>query len=312
MHIEHLNEFLLLVDAGSFRQAARKAFVSQSALSKHIANLENHFGVELLDKSQQGVHLTECGTRAYEGAKRVMEAYNRMANSIDEARQMLDRRITVGYLKDAAQPFLLNLVVWFERKRPDFELRLVSLRYESIATALREGAVDAVIVMADSEDLTQGCTVLPIYNDRLALAVAPSHPLAKKESATRDMIRGEHLIVPSESVWPYMNSRIRQFAALTEDSDCEYVGDVDTLFLLLESGRGIAVVSSHNKYAYGDRVTFIDFDEEDNPSFPVSLIWTNDLEENPGKEAKLACLKEGLRHVRKGLDPQDLKGIRFE
>lgn len=61
MHIDWFEDFICLVNAHSFSQAAQQLKISQSALSRHIQALEEWVGVELIDRSALGVRLTPAG-----------------------------------------------------------------------------------------------------------------------------------------------------------------------------------------------------------------------------------------------------------
>ena len=68
-----MDAFLRVIDTGSFTGAARQLRVGQPAVSKIIAQLEDHVGVKLLLRSTQGLKPTEAGENFYEHAKRAVE-----------------------------------------------------------------------------------------------------------------------------------------------------------------------------------------------------------------------------------------------
>ena len=61
MQIKWIEDFLTLTDARAFSRAAERRNVSQPTFSRHIQSLENWLGVELIDRSMQGVQLTSAG-----------------------------------------------------------------------------------------------------------------------------------------------------------------------------------------------------------------------------------------------------------
>lgn len=68
-----MDAFVRVVDTGSFTDAARQLRVGQPAVSKLIAQLEDHVAVKLLLRTTQGLKPTEAGERFYEHAKRALE-----------------------------------------------------------------------------------------------------------------------------------------------------------------------------------------------------------------------------------------------
>lgn len=63
MDLNHLKVFYVVAQAGSFTRAAEKLMVSQPALSKTIAHLENYYRVILFERSKKGVSLTQAGAQ---------------------------------------------------------------------------------------------------------------------------------------------------------------------------------------------------------------------------------------------------------
>src|SRR5260370_4914874 len=68
-----METFIRVVETGSFSSAARQLRVGQPAVSKTVAQLENHLGVKLLTRSTRGLTPTEAGLGYFERAKRAIE-----------------------------------------------------------------------------------------------------------------------------------------------------------------------------------------------------------------------------------------------
>lgn len=71
--LTELRMFCAAADLGSFGRAAIRCHVSQPAISKRLASLETLAGVQLFERSRQGVKLTHAGRRVYEEARRVLD-----------------------------------------------------------------------------------------------------------------------------------------------------------------------------------------------------------------------------------------------
>lgn len=71
MIIEQLEQFIMVVDAGSMSEAARKLFVSRSSLSSAMKSLENDLGSPIFERVTKGVVLTPFGVNAYNQAKEI-------------------------------------------------------------------------------------------------------------------------------------------------------------------------------------------------------------------------------------------------
>ena len=73
MDLRQLRYFVRIAESGSFREAAGRANVAQSALSRHARALEEELGVVLLERHARGVRLTAAGNRLFERASLILK-----------------------------------------------------------------------------------------------------------------------------------------------------------------------------------------------------------------------------------------------
>ena len=76
MQIEYLREFVAVVDEGSMCHAARKLFITQSVLSKHMQNLEKEFDSQLFMRTATGIRPTPLGHKAYSAFRSIIDEYD--------------------------------------------------------------------------------------------------------------------------------------------------------------------------------------------------------------------------------------------
>ena len=74
MESNALKAFLTIVDQGSFSEAAEILHLTQPAISKRLASLENRLGEKLIDRSHREIRLTDAGARLLPHARRILEA----------------------------------------------------------------------------------------------------------------------------------------------------------------------------------------------------------------------------------------------
>src|SRR5262249_23689222 len=92
--------------AGSFTEAARQLHVSQSALSKAVALLEDHEGVKLLQRSKKGVALTAVGTEVYRLSASIFSTVTEIQNTCRRTKEICE-----GPLRFGASDHLTNYVL---------------------------------------------------------------------------------------------------------------------------------------------------------------------------------------------------------
>ncbi len=84
MFNSQLTVFVCVADCGSFNKAAEKLYISPPSVMKQINALEKHLDLKLLDRTNQGIHLTAAGQVIYRHAKYL---FDYSAKAIEEARR---------------------------------------------------------------------------------------------------------------------------------------------------------------------------------------------------------------------------------
>src|SRR4030066_1512877 len=82
MEDHRLKAFCLVIEMKSFSKAAEAKFMTQSAMSHLIKNLEDEMGVKLLNRSGKTVTPTPAGRLLYDHAKKILDDYKVMENGI--------------------------------------------------------------------------------------------------------------------------------------------------------------------------------------------------------------------------------------
>ena len=94
MELRHLKYFVAVAEWKGFSHAARRLYVSQSAISEQVADLEREVGVQLLHRSRREVALTDEGEVFLEEANKVLTAVD---HAVEMARR--SKRGEVGTLR---------------------------------------------------------------------------------------------------------------------------------------------------------------------------------------------------------------------
>ena len=189
-----IRSFLLLVREGSYTGTARKLYLSQQAVSKQMARLEEDLGCTLLRRERGQFILTEAGEVYY-------DAFSRMGAILEEAKrkagQMEDSwgsSLVIGVL-DAMTlpPVIRELNRRFRQTYPE-----VNIQYKNNTAGLRswlqEGTIDLAYSLADDCADHDGILTLPVREVRELVAVCADHPLAREEGTTYLDFRNEPIL----------------------------------------------------------------------------------------------------------------------
>src|SRR5262245_52163284 len=105
--ISLLRTFTKLASARSISDVARKNGTSQSAVTRHIAALENHLGVRLIQITTRSLALTEDGRDLLEHAGRILNAVEEAETSLGRRRKAAAGQVRIGVPNSFAEVYLI-------------------------------------------------------------------------------------------------------------------------------------------------------------------------------------------------------------
>ena len=199
IELRHLKTLLALEETGSVSLAAKRVFLTQSALSHQIRMLENHYGAPLFERKSTPLRFTPVGERllrlAHDLLPQVTDAERDLARIIEgeagELRIAVECHTCFDWLMPAMGEFR---PIW-----PQIELDIVSgFQANPIGLLLQHRADLAIVSEAEKQN---GISFQPLFAYEMVGICAPDHPLAAKNVWTAEDFIGETLItypVPDE------------------------------------------------------------------------------------------------------------------
>ena len=188
-----LQAFDMLAATGSFTGAAKKLFLTQSAVSHSMKSLEDDMGCKLLRKQGKKAVLTEAGERLLDSARPWLR-------QMEELREELDgfERYGVGRLRLGASPkgcqFLLPPILrQFKEHHPRCRFEVQSGDTPRCLDMLRAGEIDMAITLEPGKGVT--CEFLPWFTDELKVVVPAGHAWASKSIMDKSETHNENFIL---------------------------------------------------------------------------------------------------------------------
>ena len=202
MDSNSLKAFLTIVDLGSFSEAAETLHLTQPAISKRLASLENQLGASLIDRSHRKIRLTTAGARLLPHARRILdEVHNaRLALSPDSVK-------VEGKLQIIASHHigLHHLPKWLHRFNREYPMVTLDLQFMESDAAYRQmhkrSAELAFVTLSDT--MESGFRVFSQWPDPMVFAAAPHHPLAQLEKPTLEDLAGYPALLPDTTTATY-------------------------------------------------------------------------------------------------------------
>ena len=177
--------FVKTVEYGSFTKAAEMLHYSQSGISRMIADLEQEWGLSLLERSRAGVRLTAEGSQLLPYAQKLCRDYDRLQMQVDEMRGLQRGLIRIGAIASAATHWVPNIVRAFQQDFPHIDYELLLGDYEEVEKWVTEGRVDGAFTVLP---VAEGLEVIPLEEDELVAILPMEHPLAKKEAVALEAL----------------------------------------------------------------------------------------------------------------------------
>lgn len=186
MDIRHLRQIAAIHRHGSFGRAAEELGVSQPALSRSIARLEDELRMVLFDRSGAGARVTPMGSLLVERGERIIGEAQRLARDVElVARGDLGvARIGVGAAFRGE--FLSRFAVEVARRYPNLRLNLTVDTREVLVRRLKEGHADLIFATNAVDIEESDCISTEILREPIQAYASPSHPLATAGRITVD------------------------------------------------------------------------------------------------------------------------------
>jgi LysR family hydrogen peroxide-inducible transcriptional activator len=166
--VKQLRYFVALTETEHFGRAAEACFVSQSAFSNAIQELESLLEVQLVDRTNRSVTITAMGQQLATQARLCLRDVESLVEMARGQREPLTGELHLGVIPTIA-PFLLPAALpQLRRKYPKLELYLHEDQSQRIYDRLMDGELD-VLLLALPYDM-RGVEIMPLFKDRFALA----------------------------------------------------------------------------------------------------------------------------------------------
>lgn len=245
MDVGRLRALLELARCGTMAAAAEALFLTPSAVSQQIAQLEDDAGIKLTERIGRGVRLTPAGHALVRYAERVMAVLDEARSELAELRGEIAGELRVAAFQSIASVVLPDTVKELRRVFPRLEIMLEELEPIDGVAALRSWRADIAliddlsIVAGDNQEKVE---VVPLAEDVLYVAVATDHPLSKKSSLSVEDLRHETWAI--ESTWSTFGAFITGLCRATgyEPRINARCRGPDTIEAMVASGCSVSII----------------------------------------------------------------------
>ena len=231
----------------SISRAAGRLHVSQPALSRQIALLEEELGVPLFDRIRKRIHLTDAGRFFLSRARQIICDSETGIQQVREQFGKARRTLRLGFLSPFLDDLVAPAVREFRQRHPKTLVSLFELSPRAQLDRLRSHELDVAILGNMDEGERDHFTIRRISRHRMAAVLPVDHPLAGRKSLKLSALAKERWVSLSDAFYPGRREFLRGICQ-GAGFEPEIVSEVDSLSLMLggvSTGEGVALIPAH-------------------------------------------------------------------
>ncbi|MGO4541193.1 LysR family transcriptional regulator [Paenibacillus sp. 2TAB19] len=196
---DELHVFSVIVEQSSMNKASALLNLSQPALSRKIAKLEQDIGSPLFRRIGKRLELTRIGQLTYEYAIELRQLHRNYLQTVSEFTATGRSSLTIGASLTTLQTTLPDLIQMLTSAHPEVDIKAVTGKTHEIVSLVREHKADIGIVASSIEDSTLRC--LPLFDDHLLLILPRNQVVTDKGSLGIMDLDGMPMILFSRGTW---------------------------------------------------------------------------------------------------------------
>ncbi|MFD2670641.1 LysR family transcriptional regulator [Marinicrinis sediminis] len=199
LQLELLPYFMAVVDAGSLNQASKSLNLSQPALSRKIAKLEEMLGVTLFERAGKRLKITEVGKLTYSYAQELSRLEKQFLQSITTYQPHIHKELYVGASLTTLPSTLPDLIRYFTEDSARYDLKALTGKTHEVIHMVKEQQVDFGIVASRIQEDELVC--IPLFEDHLALVLPKKHALGRELSVSIQTLHDLSMILFAKGSW---------------------------------------------------------------------------------------------------------------
>jgi len=242
MEIRHLRLVQTLAAEGTLTAAGRRLYLSQSALSHQLKEIEMEFGVKLFRRSRRRMLLTPAGQRFLDGAHVVLGEIDKVRDDISRLSSGETGNLRIAACRSLGFRWLPSVVNSFKTAYPDVEISIDPLWDHDPTKRVLDGAVD--IAITNSKNDGRGLAHLKLFDDELVAVVRSDHRWASRNHVTARLLGDENLVMFD---FPMNGMDIRSTMLAPSGVTPKSVTTLPTIEAIVDmikGGAGVAVLNS--------------------------------------------------------------------
>ena len=271
MNIRDLEYLVALAEHKHFRRAADACHVSQPTLSGQIRKLEDELGIILLERTSRKVLFTQSGLLLVDQAKTVLREVKLLKEMASNQGKEMTGPLHVGVIPTIGPYLMPHIVPALQNAFPDLELFLYEAQTHQLLEQLETGRLDCAIVASVRE--TEPFIEVPLFKERMLLAVAENHPWAKEQTIPMSMLKDHEMLMLGDGHCLRNQALGYCFTAGAKENSHFQATSLETLRNMVAANAGMTLMPELAVLSEGERggVKYLPCQPE--PSRDVILVY---------------------------------------
>lgn len=202
MEFHQLRYFVAAAEEMSMSRAAERVHVSQPALSRQIALLEEEIGVLLFDRIRKRIHLTEAGGFFLGKARQLLCDAESSVQQVREQFGGVRRTLRLGFISSFLDDLMAPSVREFQQRHLNSKVSLYDLVPRAQLDRLRQNELDAAILGNIDDHEREHFSVKRLSRHRIAVVLPEGHPLADRKRVKLSELQSDDWVSLSNAFFP--------------------------------------------------------------------------------------------------------------
>ena len=271
MNIRDLEYLIALADFKHFRKAADACNVSQPTFSGQLRKLEDELGTVLLERTSRKVLFTQAGLMLVEQAKVVLREVKILKEMASNQGKEMSGPMHIGIIPTLGSYISPLILPHLKQLFPTLEVYIYELQTSTLVEQLEAGQLDCGILAFTKE--SEPFIEIPIFKEKMRLAVSNEHPWAKETSLSLDQLRDQEMLMLDDGHCLKTQTMDYCLSLGAKENPHFKANSIETLRNMVAANVGIAFIPElAAKVSYQDKVSYLNF-VDPQPYRTIGLIY---------------------------------------
>jgi DNA-binding transcriptional LysR family regulator len=210
MHVETLRLYCDVVRHRSFSRGAQQNFVSQSAASQAVQQLEAHVGASLIDRTKRPFAVTPEGQTFYEACRELLDAWEKATAKVTAVKARVHGTVRVAAIYSVGLHEVSRHMQRFMSLYPDARVQLECLHPHKVVEAVLEGEADVGIMSYPPAN--RALSIVSLRDEAMSFVCHPEHRLARRKTVLPADLNGQPFVAfdPELTIRKAVDRALRQ------------------------------------------------------------------------------------------------------